>query len=207
MKGKLLIAFILTWQTAYPQSFYKIGQDYFRLDPFKMEFSQFLNNLMNDPALVEKKISKRTDSTLFYIDGIYLSHKPFFFPSTRCKIILAEQQAFADSLSTQPYTYYVYQLVGYAQPGEEGLKDIKQEFDKLNRRLKKGFDSINQKELKKDNKERGFIINYSFKEMVFYPLTIAWATSADNKENIVTISIRFFMNENKAYLPIPADSP
>lgn len=207
MKLKLLIAFLLCWQTICPQSLYKTGEDYFRLDPFKIEFSQFLTSLISDPALTEKKISKRTDSTLFYLEGIYPSHKPFFFPSTRCKIILAEQQGYTDSLATQPYTYFVYQLIGYASQDEEGLKNVKQEFERLNRRFKKGFDSLDQKELKRDNKQSGFIINYTYKEIVFYPLTIAWATSADHKENIVAISLRFFMIDNKAYLPIPADSP
>jgi len=207
MKTRLLISFLFACQTAYPQSLNKIGQDYFRLDPFKTEFSQFLNSLMNDPALAEKEISKRTDTTLFYLSGIYPSHKPFFFPTTRCKIILAEQEGYTDSLSTIPYYYFVYQLVGYASQDEEGLKNVKQEFEKLNRRYKKGFDSKNQKDLKRNGQESGAITNYSIKEMAFYPLTIAWATSGDQKENIVTISIRFFMVDNKAFLPITADSP
>lgn len=207
MKTRLLISFLFACQTVYPQSLNKIGQDYFRLDPFKMEFSQFLNNLINDPALVEKDIKKRTDTTLFYLSGIYPSHKPFFFPTTRCKIILAEQQGYTDSLSTIPYFYFVYQLVGYASQDDEGLKNVIQEFEKLNRRYKKGFDAINQKKLKRGGQESGAITNYSLKEMAFYPLTVAWATSADHKENIVAISIRFFMVDNKAFLPIPANSP
>lgn len=120
---------------------------------------------------------------------------------------MAEQQEYTDSSLNETYTYFVYQLIGYAPPGTEGLKDIQQEFERLKRRFKKGFDTIDQKELKKGSEQMGAIINYSYKEMIFYPLTIAWATSTGNKENLVTLSIRFFMIDNKAYLPVSPDSP
>lgn len=207
MRIKLFTIFLLTWQTAYPQTLYKATQDYFRYDPFKTEFSQFLNKLINDPSLTEKDIKKKTDSTLFFLQGIYKSHSPFFFPATRCKIVLAEREEYADSLSTEIYTYFVYQLIGYAAPGEEGLKDVIQEFDRLNRHLKKGLDPPEQKKLKRGIEQSGAIINYSFRNTPFYPLTIAWATSPDKKENIVVLSIRFFMIDNRAYLPVPSNSP
>ena len=207
MKIRVCIFFLLTWQTLCPQTLYKAAQEYFRHDPFKTDFSQFLNNLINDPTLTEKKISKKNDSTLFYIEGIYTSHSPFFFPSPRCKIILAEQEADIDSLSTTPFTFFVYQLIGYATTGNEGIKDIKEEFEKLNRRLKKGLDPTELKVLKRGSEQMGAIQNYTYQGMIFQPLTIAWATSADHKENIIALSIRFFMDENKAYLPISSNRP
>jgi hypothetical protein len=207
MKIKFIILLLLSWQSVCSQSFYKVAEDYFRKSPFKTDFSQFINNLLNDPALVEKDISKKTDSTLFYLQGIYRSHSPFFFPSIRCKIILAEQQEYTDSLATDTYTYFTYQLIGYAQPGEEGLEDIKQEYEKLNRKLKKGFDGTNQKDLKRGSEQSGAVTNYLFNNIIFHPLTIAWASSPDKKDNILALSIRFFVIDNKAYLPVPPDSP
>lgn len=106
-----------------PQALYKITDDYFRTNPFKMEFNKFLSSFINDPALTEKNIKKKTDSTLFYLQGVYSSYSPFFFPATRCKIILAEQQEYTDSSLNETYTYFVYQLIGYAPPGIAGLKD------------------------------------------------------------------------------------
>jgi hypothetical protein len=185
----------------------KITQSYFRFSPFNREFSQFLNTLINDPALTEKNIKKKNDSTLFYMQGIYTAHSPFFFRSTRCKIILAERQEFTDSLSTQTYTYFVYQLIGYAPPGEEGQKDIKQEFERLSHRFKKGLDAKDQKELRRGSEQSGAIIDYALMKMPFYPLTIAWTTSPDHKENIIALAVRFFIVDNEAYLPISSDSP
>jgi hypothetical protein len=194
-----LMSALLLCCTSYSQeTISKITQSYFRSDPFSKEFSQFLNNLINDPALTEKNIKKRTDSTLFFLQGIYSSHSPFFFHTNRCKIILAERQEYTDSLSTRTYTYFVYQLIGYAAPGEEGQKDIKQEFERLNRRFKKGLDEADEKELKRGSEQSGAIINYPFMKMPFYPLTIAWTTSADHQENIIAITVRFFMVDNEA---------
>ncbi len=207
MKIKLFLFLSLTCQTLCPQTMYKATEEYFRVDPFTTEFSQFLNKLISDPGLSEKNIKKKTDSTLFYLQGTYKTHSPFFFPASHCKVVLAEQQEYADSVSNDYYTYFVYQLVGYAAPGEDGLKDVKQEFEKLNRRLKKGLEVVEKKELKRENEQSGVILNYTFKDMVFYPLTIAWATTAENKENIIVLSVRFFMFDNKAYLPVPSNSP
>lgn len=207
MKIKLLFLFVLSWQTVLPQWLYTTTRSYFRQDPFKTEFSRFLPALMNDPGLIDKKINKKTDSTLFYLQGRYNSYYPFSITTTHCKIILAEQQDYLDSSGNKTFTYFVYQLVGYAPPGEAGLKDIKQEYEKLHRRFKKEMEVNDLKELKRDGVQSGVIMNYTFKGMVFYPVTVAWASSADHKENIIALSVRFFMQDNQAYLPIPPDSP
>jgi hypothetical protein len=207
MKIKLLTILLLSWQSLCPQPLYKVTADYFRQDPFKVSFSQFLNNLMSDPALTEQGIRKKNDSTLFYMQGIYTAHSPFFFPAVRSKVIIAEQQEFTDTSQTEVYTHFVYQLIGYAPPGKEGLKDIREEFERLNRRLKKGLSQSDRKELKRGSEDSGAIINYTYRDMIFYPLTIAWASSPGNKENIIAISVRFFVEDNRAYLPIPAYSP
>ena len=206
MKIKLFLLLLLTWQTIFPQSVYKATEEYFRHNPFKTEFDRFLNKLISDPVLLEKDIKKKTDSTLFYVQGVYKSFSPFFFPANHCKI-MSEQQEYTDSLQMEVYTYFVYQLIGYATPGKEGLNDIKEEFEKLNRRFRKGLNVIEQKELKRENEQSGIIVNYTYKDMIFYPLTIAWATTPGNKENIIALTIRFFMLDNKAYLPVPAYSP
>ncbi len=207
MKMKLITIFLLSWQLSLSQSLYKSAEAYFPGNPFKTTFNKFLYSLINDPLLLEKEVKKKTDTTLFYLQGIYPSYSPFFFPSTRCKIILAEQEEYTDSLAAETYNYFVYQLIGFAKPGEEGQKDIKEEFEKLKRRFKKGLELAGEKELKRGNEQSGSIINYIYKEMPFYPLTIAWVSSADHTENIIALTIRFFINDNKAYLPISPDSP
>lgn len=185
----------------------KITQSYFRCDPFSGEFSQFLNKLINDPALSDKKMDKKNDSTLFYLQGHYTSHSPFFFPTIACKIILAERQEYADTLSNNIFTYFIYQLIGYAKDGEEGRKDIEEEFEKLSRRFRKGFKASDEKELKTGNEKTGDLINFLNTNLPFYPLSIAWTSSTDKKNNMLVISVRFYMTDNYAFLPKSANSP
>lgn len=206
MKIKLLFFFVLNWQTGFSQSFYNAAEDYFRSSPFNKPFNEFTYGLMKDPALVEKKINKKTDSTLFFLQGKYFSYSPFFIPLIQCKIILAEREEFLDSLSADVYTYFVYQVIGNAAAGENGRKDVKEEFEKLNRKFSKKINTADKTDLKTNNQQSGMLINYRYKKFPFFPLSIAWTSSDDMKENRIIISMRFYVMDNKAYLPISANS-
>lgn len=206
MKKILLLFTFFTVSYANAQElFRKISENYYRSAPFNREFSQFLNHLMNDPSLANKTIHKKTDSTLFFLEADYASHNPFFFKTSRTKIILAEKdEVLKDSIEFMQ-TVYEYQLIGYAPPGEEGIRDVQQEFDKFCRKYRKGFDGDNYKEIKNEGIESGEIRDYSFTRLTFYPLTVAWATSRDHSQNIFALTIRFMVYNNRAFLPIPAN--
>jgi hypothetical protein len=182
------------------ETFIKISENYFRSSPFGREFSKFVGHLMNDPTLINKKINKKNDSTLFFFEGVYSSFNPFFFKAVNTKIILAEKEEIPDDTAKAVRTIYVYQLVAYAPAGEEGIKDIKEEYDRFCRRYKKGFGDSFYEELKANGKQSGEIRNFSFSNVGFYPLTAAWATSKDHNENIFAITIRFKVFDNIPYL-------
>lgn len=202
---KLYFFFILLLSLqAQSQQLYKISKNYYRADPFRQEFSSFLNQLMKDPLLINKTIHKKTDSTLFFLDGIYNSYSPFFFKTTHCKVALAEREEAVDSTG-QLYSFFLYQLVGYAPAGKDGIKDVQQEFEKFCRQYKRGFTRDNYKELKLQDQQTGEIRDYYYKDLLLSPLTVAWATNKDHTENVFAITIRFSIVENTAYLPIPAD--
>lgn len=207
MKKIYLLLLLLTSLTAYPQSTYiKISENYYRSAPFNKEFSKFLNHLINDPTIVNKKILKRTDSTLFYLKGTYTTHNPFFFKSIRTGVILAEQEFVVQQDSANLlHTIYAYQLIGYAPPGVEGMKDVKDEFEKFCRHYKKGFWDNKSEEIKKDDGQHGEIRDYSFRYLSFFPLTVAWATSSDHTENIFALTLRFMVVNNIPYLPESPD--
>jgi hypothetical protein len=201
MKQLLLLLLVLIRLSANGQeTFIKISGNYFRSTPFRREFSKFVDHLMNDPTLTDKKINKKNDSTLFFFEGIYSSHNPFFFKAVKTKIILAEKEVMADDTSKALQTIYVYQLVAYAPPGEEGIKDVKEEYDRFCRRYKKGFGDSYYEELKAAGKQAGEIRNFTFSNVAFYPLTAAWASSKDHTDNIFAITIRFKVFDNLSYL-------
>ena len=197
----IIVIFICS-KTLAQEAVFNIAKTYYRSDPFEKEFSAFLNRLMNDPTLINKTIHKKTDSTLFFLEGIYTSHSPFFFKANHTKIILAEKEEVENDSLQYVNTTFNYQLIGYASPGEEGIKDVREEFEKFCRRYKKKFDGDNYKELKAGEKQAGEIRNFSLKYPDFYPLTVAWATSKEHNDNIFALTIRFRVFENQAYLPI-----
>lgn len=117
---------------------------------------------------------------------------------------LAEREEAVDSTG-QLYSFFLYQLVGYAPAGKDGIKDVQQEFEKFCRQYKRGFTRDNYKELTLQDQQTGEIRDYYYKDLLLSPLTVAWATNKDHSENVFAITIRFSIVENTAYLPIPAD--
>lgn len=181
---------------------FDIAKKYYRSDPFEKEFSKFLDHLMNDPTLTNKKTLKKTDSTLFFFEGSYTSHNPFLFTATHTKIILAEKEEAENDTSQYIYTTFLYQLVAYTTPGAEGIKNVQDEFDKFCRHYKKRFDGENYKELKTQEKQVGEIRDYTLGYAGFSPLTVAWAISKESNNNLFALTIRFRVFDNQAYLPI-----
>jgi hypothetical protein len=181
----------------------KVTENYYRSLPFHKEFSRFVTHLMNDPTFMKDTIHKKTDSTLFYMRGTYRSHNPFFFKAIRTDIILAEKEEMIYDSATMTRSVFYYQLVGYAPPGEEGIKDVQQEFEKACRRYKRGFTGSNEKEFKKGEVKKGEVKDYLFRYTTYPPLTISWLSSEEGKNNVFAITVRFIVYDNMALLPIP----
>lgn len=197
----LAIAFFADAQ----QSTFKIAKNYYRADPFAAEFSSFLTKLLNDPAAKNVSLHKKTDSTLFYFSGNYLSHKPFFFPGIGSKITLAEREVMIADTVDYLKSYYIYQLIGYAPQGEDGLKDVKEEYAKFLKKYKKDFPGASIQKVTDAKGAEGEITNFHSSISGFYPLAIAWSSSAGKKENLFAITISFWVTDNTAWLPVPAN--
>ena len=180
----------------------KIAHDYFRVSPFNKDFSTFVSRLINDPSVQQRTIRRKTDTTLFFLEGIYNTHKPFFFRPDKVKIILSERETEGDSINpVQPF--YLYQIVGYAPPGKEGKTDVQDEYEKLVRQYKRAFDINHPRELKDGDTLSGEIRDFYFENVSFPVMTLAWSTNNING-NVLAITIRFFVYDNRAFLPIAA---
>ena len=178
----------------------KIAHDYFRVSPFNKDFSTFLSRLMNDPAVTEKKINRKTDSTLFFMEALYTTHQPFFFKPEKVKVIISERETEADSLNA-PQPFFIYQLVGYAPGGMDGRTDVEKEYEKLVKKYTRSFDMNQPRELKDGDKVTGEIRDFYFANVSFAPVTLAWSSNTENG-NVFAITIRFLMFDNRAFLPV-----
>lgn len=178
----------------------KIAHDYFRGSPFNKDFSTFVTRLMNDPGVLEKKTHLKTDSTLFFLEATYTKHQPFFFKPEKVKVILSERELEIDSVRFIP-SFFLYQLVGYAPSGAEGITDVKKEYEKLVRKYTRSFDMNHARELKDGETVNGEISDFYFDNVSFPLVTLAWSSNATNG-NVLAITIRFEVIDNRAFLPI-----
>lgn len=178
----------------------KIAHDYFRVSPFNKDFSTFITRLMNDPGVLEKKVNLKTDSSLFFMEATYTKHQPFFFKPDKVKVILSEREMEIDSVRYIP-SFFLYQLVGYAPAGSEGITDVKKEYEKLVRKYTRSFDMNHARELKDGETVNGEIRDFYFTNVSFPLVTLAWSSNTTNG-NVLAITIRFEVIENRAFLPI-----
>jgi hypothetical protein len=205
LKKKSILLLVLFFQTsshAQSEPIPQIIKHYFRSNPYHIKFSSFLNHLINDPTLSNKKIIRRTDTSFFFFQGNYTTHNPFGFKADRTEIRLAETEvAMDDSLPTMD-TLLLYQLLGYSY-SKEGTATVKNEFSKFNRKYNKNLYSQDA-EIKRGNEVVGGIKNYFALVSPFSPISIAWAR-LDDLQSVFTITIRIKVIENMATLPIPSD--
>ena len=178
-----------------------IAEHYCRSNPFDKEFSRFLNHLINDPTLVNKTMTKRSDTSFFYFKATYTQHNPFPFKAIRTEVILAERvEQLSDSIG-QTDTLLYYQLMGYTDSGKEGVGDVKKEYKKFNHKYGIFFSDNKENELSKDRQVLGTVNNFFVSFNAVSPVTAAWAILNSQNENVFAVTFRFKVKENYAILP------
>jgi hypothetical protein len=165
----------------------KIVKNYFRSDPYRNEFGLFLKHLMNDPILVNKSTRLRTDTSLFYFQGVYKNYSPYGFLADRTEIRLTEQEIIIDDSLSLKDTLVVYQLLGFNN-GKAGLESVKNEFSKFNRHYGKHF-IIEPGTITQGTEIVGATEDYFIAGVAVSPLTVAWA-KLDEFENAFIITLR-----------------
>lgn len=206
-KLSLVLSFLLLiiFPSHSQSAVYKIAHSYFRSDPFQSEFSTFLNHLLSDPTLTDKILEKKTDSSLFYFQGTYATHNPFFFKPTKVKVILTETPIPLDSLRAD--TVYTYQLLAYDKDSKEGVQELKKEFEKIYRRYKSGFTRDVYITSPAGSKLKGEGYNFFDEFHAVSPFAITRFDADENKEICLVLTIRMKSDDNKAVLPVPLYTP
>jgi hypothetical protein len=201
----LLPVLIIACTSFGQQAVVKITQSYFRSDPFGTEFSSFLKHLINDPTLTDKLIEKKTDTSLFYFQGIYSNYNPFFFKPKRVEVILAETPIKIDSLNTD--TIYIYQLAAFNTNTKDAVLEIKKEFEKIYKRYKNGFFKNTYAENLKESKLTEVTYNFFDPLHAVSPFALTWIGPTEDKEMCLILTIRIQISNNEAILPVPFYTP
>jgi hypothetical protein len=178
----------------------KVTGEYFRSEPFNTDFSAFLKHLLNDPTLSEKVIEKRTDSSLFFFEGTYSRHNPYFFKPVKTKVILVEMAIETDS--AQIDTIYNYQLLSFAEPTDQGKKDIKKEFDKILKRFKSSFSKTTVTENADTSLMASITYNFFHDAYLVAPFALTLAGPFKADEMCLILTVRMSVINNRARLPV-----
>jgi hypothetical protein len=178
----------------------KITGEYFRSEPFNTDFSSFLKHLLNDPTLSDKIIKKRTDSNLFFFQGTYAKHNPYFFKPTKTKVTLTEMAVETDS--AQVDTIYNYQLLAFTEATTEGRKSIKKEFDKILKRFKSAFSNTTITENPDSTKMASTTYNFFANAYLVAPFALTIAGPSTSNEMCLILTVRMSVINNRARLPV-----
>lgn len=182
---------------------YRIAKNYFRSNPYSVHFAAFLNHLMNDPTLSNKKTIKRTDTSLFLFKGQYNSHNPFGFKADRTEIRLSEQEVELGDSLIKTDTLFFYSLFGYRY-GKESIETVKEEFSKFDRKYGRNLYWENT-ELKKGDDIVGLRKDYYFLFIsALSPISVSWL-KLDDYQSVFVLTFCMKVVENRATLPITPD--
>lgn len=179
-----------------------ISKNYFRTHPFDSKFSTFILNLQKDPWLTIEEFSRRTDSTFFYVNGIYKNFNPFRFTPSELRLIIAEEEIiYTDSLQTHD-TIINLQLIGVVDSNASNIKLVEKEFNRFHQSHSKRFNDFAYKKAIKS----GEIYNYFVAPFTVSPVTIAWGIMPETRQFGFALTIRFKVIENQAvYITQPGE--
>jgi len=198
---KLLLVLVLFFSSHYSQgqkTLITVTQDYFRSNPYTQSFSDFLRHLTNDPTMVNKKMQKRSDSTLFYFTGRYTTHNPFFFKADTVTTYLMEHPAVIGTDSLQQIdTLMIYMLVASLPYSKEAEQTIKKDAEKIKRRVRKAFDTSDTLTTSGD----AFFTNYYYSIHPISPFSVATMGPDEHQRMNLLIIVRFKIDGNEAVLP------
>lgn len=202
-KFYLLLLLLISITAQSQEAVLKITKNYFRSDPFAAEFSSFIKHLLNDPTIKEKEFFPRTDTSLFFMHGVYTTHNPFFFKPKQVEITLTEiSLKYVDSLPIRD-TILVYQLVAISENNIEGIKDIKREFEKLHSKFNKSFSKNSYQEEKAGNEVTAGWYNYFLGTHAVAPISLLWGKTEGTNEAALNITLRMKSSYNRAVLAAP----
>jgi hypothetical protein len=196
------ILLIAIGTTGFSQSpVFKIASSYFRSSPFEQDFSSFLKQLIYDPSITGKIVEKKTDTTLFYFEGNYTNHNPFFFKPTRVTILLTEEIVPVDSSRTD--TVYTYQLFAYDNATTDGIQEVKKEFEKIHKKYRKSFFKTDYIENPAGTTMNGATYNFFDPLFAVAPFAVTWTGPNTKKEMCLILTLRLQTRSNQAILPVP----
>jgi hypothetical protein len=178
----------------------QVAQPYFKLDPYKNSFSQFLQEFINDPDLQYKVLNKRTDSTFFFASGTYKRFNPFIYRPTTLKVAVIESEFSDSDTSSYRDTVLYYQLLVTTDSTAQSEQFVKKEYNRLLRKHDDKFTFNTQPLNEANSAQKGEIAIGFFNLFAVSPITIAWGRELASRNYVFSLTLRMKVQENRATL-------
>ncbi|MGN7784929.1 hypothetical protein ACTJIJ_10390 [Niabella sp. 22666] len=179
-------------------SFARTVKEYYRVNPFRGNFSSFVEALTTDPALLKKEIHHQTDTTGYFVRGQYDVFNPYSINANKVDMLFYENAY--KSKSRVFFTFYTYQLTAYFPDTELARRAIVKDYKKLVKKIRKDFYDTQRQSLKGyNNIEDGEITAFNDSGSPLEPAVVSWQTLAKTKQLGLTIILRLEQVNNYAY--------
>jgi hypothetical protein len=178
----------------------KVLKTYFPVNPYKYSFSVFYKKLNENPAITNKSIQKRTDSTLFSFKGDLSNYKIGDFLFIDAEIKLEEVQVKLTGYNITD-TIIQYQLNCYCRGGSIGLEVAKKAFLYFDDNFP--MPSAWVKTKVEEGRLTGLVRDYYYPGLIVIPVSAGWMELYDDK-SAFQITIRMKLHQN--FLDVYQDS-
>lgn len=206
-KKILLLFCILITYTCFPQAQFKnVVKKYFRTHPLETRFSTFILSLHEDPWFTIKEEDRRTDSTFYYLNGVYKNYNPFLYTPKELRLTLSEMQiTHVDSLKTLD-TIITLQLMGISDSTLTGKKMVEKEFKRFHNNHGDRFSNNTYYPfISKNGETVAEMYNYFVAPFSIAPITTAWGIQEETHQYVFTVTLRFKVTQNIATFIVSPD--
>jgi hypothetical protein len=200
----LLICLCFTIATQAQGGLERLCGAYFRSNPYKYSYSQFVPHLINDPTLKNTTLTRRSADSLFYFGGEYTTHKPFDFPQLKTEISLREAPVKVSDTLSLVDTIIVYTLTTTAENKPEILKAVQKQAERIHRKYRGMFATTQYMTFQQAGIDHeGGVYNYYAPGYGLAPFAVTWEITTDKKEIMLSLIFRIKVYENEAGIPFP----
>jgi hypothetical protein len=177
---------------------------YYKIDPFKISYSQFLNQFRNDPEIIIQTDIAPSDSNYRYMSGKYLSSGAFFYisPDSIEETITEKIVTYTDKVEkTDTLSIYMLRVTG--ERTKAMRKNFLKEYRKFTNRYYSVFKGLKEEKAGSENVLWGKTANFYFSSPHYQvpAFTIGVGFDKENQRYIFTIRLIFVVSSNQPILP------
>ena len=188
----------------------KVVGKYFRVNPLDRPFNVFMNQVIKDTAFSIITLQKRSDTSLFYLRGVYKNFSPFTFKTQLVQFILSDYLVINDS-SKQPIdTLISFQLTATTVPtaGKAQYVQVQNEYKVFNRKYRKAF-LLNEEKTQFATNNTTILgqVNDFFVYAPYYIpyFSVSWGNVLGKENYAFLLEMNLTIEDGELMLPVPPD--